>query len=171
MDKNNTKVTFKGNPITLLGKETKVNEKAVDFTVLNNSLEQVKLSDFDGKVKILSLFPSIDTGVCSKQAHTFNQKASTLSDDMVILAISNDLPFALNRFCGAEGIDNLITLSDHKNLDFSTKYGFLIEELRLIARGVVVIDKDNVVRYVEYVPEGTNEPDYDRAIEAAQKLV
>lgn len=171
MDKNNTKVTFKGNPITLLGKETKVNDKAVDFTVLNNSLEPVKLSDFDGKVKILSLFPSIDTGVCSKQAHTFNQKASSLNDDTVILAISNDLPFALNRFCGAEGIDNLITLSDHKNLDFSTKYGFLIEELRLIARGVVVIDKDNVVRYVEYVPEGTNEPDYDRAIEAAQKLV
>jgi thiol peroxidase len=171
MDKNNTKVTFKGNPITLLGKEAKVNDKAVDFTVLNTSLESVKLSDFDGKVKILSLFPSIDTGVCSKQAHTFNQKASGLSDDIVILAISNDLPFALNRFCGAEGIDNLITLSDHKNLDFSTKYGFLMEELRLIARGVVVIDKDNVVRYVEYVPEGTNEPDYDRAIEAAQKLV
>ncbi|MCB2196044.1 MAG: thiol peroxidase [Bacteroidetes bacterium] len=171
MDKNKTKVTFKGNPITLLGNETKVNDKAVDFTVLNNSLEPVKLSDFDGKVKILSLFPSIDTGVCSKQAHTFNQKASSLSDDIVILAISNDLPFALSRFCGAEGIDNLITLSDHKNLDFSTKYGFLIEELRLIARGVVVIDKDNVVRYVEYVPEGTNEPDYDRAIEAAQKLV
>lgn len=171
MDKNNTKVTFKGNPITLLGKETKVNDKAVDFTVLNNSLEPVKLSDFDGKVKILSLFPSIDTGVCSKQAHTFNQKASSLSDDIVILAISNDLPFALSRFCGAEGIDNLITLSDHKNLDFSTKYGFLIEELRLIARGVVVIDKNNVVQYVEYVPEGTNEPDYDRAIEAAQKLV
>lgn len=171
MDRNNTKVTFKGNPITLLGKETKVNDKAVDFTVLNNTLEPVKLSDFDGKVKILSLFPSIDTGVCSKQAHTFNQKASSLGDDIVILAISNDLPFALSRFCGAEGIDNLITLSDHKNLDFSTKYGFLIEELRLIARGVVVIDKDNVVRYVEYVPEGTNEPDYDRAIEAAQKLV
>lgn len=171
MDRNNTKVTFKGNPITLLGKETKVNDKAVEFTVLNNTLEPVKLSDFDGKVKILSLFPSIDTGVCSKQAHTFNQKASSLGDDIVILAISNDLPFALSRFCGAEGIDNLITLSDHKNLDFSTKYGFLIEELRLIARGVVVIDKDNVVRYVEYVPEGTNEPDYDRAIEAAQKLV
>ncbi len=171
MEKNSTKVTFKGNPITLLGKETKVNDKAVDFTVLNNSLEPVKLSDFEGKVKILSLFPSIDTGVCSKQAHTFNQKASGLSNDIVILAISNDLPFALNRFCGAEGIDNLITLSDHKHLDFSTKYGFLMEELRLIARGVVVIDKDNVVRYVEYVPEGTHEPDYESAVEAAQELV
>ena len=171
MEKNNTKVTFVGNPITLLGNETKVGDKAVDFTVLNNSLEPVKLSDFDGKVKILSLFPSIDTGVCSKQAHTFNKKASSLSDDIVILAISNDLPFALKRFCGAEGIDNLVTLSDHKNLDFSTKYGFLMEELRLIARGVIVIDKNNIVKYVEYVSEGSNEPDYDSAIEAAEKLL
>lgn len=171
MEKNNTKVTFKGNPITLLGKETKVGDQAVDFTVLNNNLEQVKLSDFDGKIKILSIFPSIDTGVCSKQAHTFNKKAAGLSDDIVILAISNDLPFALKRFCSAEGIDNLVTLSDHKDLDFSTKYGFLMEELRLLARGVVVVDKDNKVKYVEYVSEGTNEPDYDSAIQAAEKLV
>lgn len=171
MEKNNSKVTFIGNPITLVGKEVKVNDKAVDFTVLNNELKPVKLSDFDGKVKILSLFPSIDTGVCSKQAHSFNKEASNLGDDIVILAISNDLPFALNRFCGAEGIDNLITLSDHKNLDFSTNYGFLMEEFRLIARGVVVIDKDNTVKYVEYVPEGTNEPDYDSAVKAAKSLV
>ncbi len=171
MEKNNSKVTFAGNPVTLIGNEIKVNDKAVDFTVLNNSLEQIKLSDFDGKVKILSLFPSIDTGVCSKQAHTFNKEASGLSDDIVILAISNDLPFALKRFCGAEGIDNLITLSDHKNLDFATKYGFLMEEFRLIARGVIVIDKNNTVKYVEYVPEGTHEPDYDSAIKAAKEIV
>ena len=171
MEKNNLKVTFVGNPVTLIGNEIKVNDKAVDFTVLNNSLEQVKLSDFDGKVKILSLFPSIDTGVCSKQAHTFNHEAASLSDDIVILAISNDLPFALKRFCGAEGIDNLVTLSDHKNLDFSTKYGFLMEELRLIARGVIVVDKDNTVKYVEYVAEGTNEPDYESAIKAAKELI
>lgn len=171
MEKNNSKITFKDNPVTLLGKEIKVNDKAVDFTVLDNGLQEVKLSDFDGKVKILSLFPSIDTGICSKQAHAFNKKAAELSDDVVILAISNDLPFALNRFCGAEGIDNLVTLSDHKLLDFSTKYGFLIEELRLLARGVVVIDKENVVRYVEYVPEVTNEPDYDAAVDAAKKYV
>ena len=171
MEKNNTKITSKGNPLTLIGPEIKVNDKAVDFTVLNNSFEEVKLSDFDGKVKILSLFPSIDTGVCSKQTHTFNQEAANLGDNIVILAISNDLPFALNRFCGAEGIDKLITLSDHKNLDFSAKYGFLIEELRLIARGVIVIDKDNIVRYVEYVSEITEEPDYQSAISAAKKLI
>jgi len=171
MEKNNSKVTFKGNPVTLIGKEIKVNDKAVDFTLLNNGLEEVKLSDFDGKVKILSLFPSIDTGICNKQAHAFNKEAAELGDDIVILAISNDLPFALNRFCGAEGIDNLITLSDHKTLDFSTKYGFLIEELRLLARGVVVIDKNNVVRYVEYVKEVTTEPDYDSAIKAAKQYI
>lgn len=171
MEKNKNKVTFMGNPVTLLGKETKVNDKAVDFTVLNNNLEPVKLSDFEGKVKILSLFPSVDTGVCSKQNHTFNEEAANLSEDIVILAISNDLPFALKRFCGAEGIDNLITLSDHRDLDFSSKYGFLIEELRLIARGVIVIDKDNVVKYVEYVPEIGEEPDYDSAINAAKLLV
>ena len=171
MERNKTKVTFKGNPVTLLGKETKVNDKAVDFTVLNNSLQEVKLSDFDGKVKILSLFPSIDTGVCSKQNHTFNKEAANLSDNIVILAISNDLPFALNRFCGAEGIDKIITLSDHKTLDFSSKYGFLIEELRLIARGVIVIDKNNIVRYVEYVPEIGQEPDYNTALQKAKELV
>lgn len=171
MEKNNSKVTFKENPVTLIGKETKVDDKAVDFTVLNNGLQEVKLSDFEGKVKILSLFPSIDTGICSKQAHTFNKEASGLGDDVVILAISNDLPFALNRFCGAEGIDNLVTLSDHKTLDFSTKYGFLIEELRLLARGVVVIDKENVVRYVEYVKEVTTEPDYESAVNAAKHYV
>lgn len=171
MEKNNTKITSKGNPLTLIGPEVKVNDKAVDFTVANHSFGEVKLSDFEGKVKILSLFPSIDTGVCSKQAHTFNKEASDLGDDIVILAISNDLPFALGRFCGAEGIDNIITLSDHKNLDFSSKYGFLIEELRLLARGIVVIGKDNIVKHVEYVPEITTEPNYQAAIALAKELV
>ncbi|MBI9053048.1 MAG: thiol peroxidase [Bacteroidales bacterium] len=171
MEKNKQKVTFKGNPVTLIGKEIKVNDKAIDFSVLNNSLEEVKLSDYDGKVKILSLFPSVDTGVCSKQNHTFNKEAASLGEDIVILAVSNDLPFALNRFCGAEGIDKIVTLSDHKNLDFATKYGFLIDELRLIARGVVVIDKDNTVKYVEYVKEIIEEPDYDAAIAVAKNLI
>lgn len=171
MNKNNTKVKFKGNYITLAGRETKVNDKAVDFTVININLSPVKLSDYNNKVKILSVFPSIDTGVCSKQNHRFNEEAGKLSNDVVILAISNDLPFALNRFCGAEGINNLITLSDHKDLDFALKYGFLIEELRLLARGVIVIDKQNIVRYVEYVPEVTTEPDYDSALEVAKRYV
>src|SRR6056297_4236574 len=168
---NKNKVTFKGNPVTLLGKEIKEGDSAPDFTVLNNELSPVKLSDYKGKVKILSIFPSVDTGVCSKQNHRFNEEASKLSDDIVILAISNDLPFALSRFCGAEGIDKVITLSDHKDLDFSMKYGFLIEEMRLLARGVVVLDKENKVQHVEYVPEIGEEPDYELAINSAKKLV
>jgi len=171
MDRNKNKVTFKNNPVTLVGKEIKLNDKAPDFTVLNNSLGQVKLSDYKGKVKILSIFPSIDTGVCSKQNHTFNQEAGKLEKDIVILAISIDLPFALNRFCGAEGINNLTTLSDHKDLDFALKYGFLIEELRLLARGVVVIDKNDIVKHVEYVPEIGTEPDYNSALKIAKQCI
>jgi len=171
MDKNKNKVTFKNNPVTLIGKEIKVNDKAPDFTVLNNSLAQVKLSDYNGKVKILSIFPSVDTGVCSKQNHTFNEAAGKLEKDIVILAISNDLPFALNRFCGAEGINNLTTLSDHKDLDFGLKYGFLIEELRLLARGVVVIDRNDIVKHVEYVSEIVTEPDYETALKIAKQCI
>lgn len=170
MERNKEKVTFQGNPVTLVGSEIKAGNKAPDFTVLNNELKPVNMSDYDGKVKILSIFPSVDTGVCSKQNHRFNEEASKLSDDIVILAISNDLPFALSRFCGAEGIDKVITLSDHKDLDFGMKYGFLIEEMRLLARGVVVVDKDNTVKHVEYVPEIGQEPDYDTAIKSAKEI-
>lgn len=171
MEKNQNKVTFKGNPVTLLGKEIKEGDQAPDFTVLDNGLNPVKLSDYKGKVKVLSIFPSVDTSVCSKQNRRFNQEAAELSDDIEILAISNDLPFALNRFCDAEGIDKVTTLSDHKDVDFGTKYGFLIEELRLLARGVVVVDQNDKVKYVEYVPEIGNEPDYDSALNAAKSLV
>ncbi len=170
MERNREKVTFQGNPVTLIGKETKKGDNAPDFTVINNELKPISLSDFDGKIKILSVFPSVDTGVCSKQNHRFNEEAANLSDDIVILAISNDLPFALSRFCGAEGIDKVITLSDHKDLDFSMKYGFLIEEMRLLARGVVVLDKEKKVQHVEYVPEIGEEPDYEAAIKAAKNI-
>lgn len=171
MEKNKAKVRFKGNYITLLGNEAKVGEKAPDFTVLGKALNPVKLSDYKGKVVILSIFPSIDTPVCATQNRTFNKEAANLSSHIVVLGVSNDLPFALGRFCGAEGIDKVETLSDHKDLDFSLKYGFLIEELRLLTRGTVVIDKNGFIQYVEYVPEATNEPDYNSALEIAKKLV
>lgn len=171
MKKNQDIVTFKGNPVTLLGNQIKEGDKAPDFTVLDNGLNPKKLSDYKGKVKILSVFPSVDTSVCSKQNRRFNKEAAGLSNDIEILAISNDLPFALNRFCDAEGIDKVTTLSDHKDVDFGTKYGFLIEELRLLARGVVVVDQNDEVRYVEYVPEIGEEPDYDSALNAAKNLI
>jgi thiol peroxidase len=171
MNKNNSKVKFAGNYITLVGNEATVGEKAPDFTAVGADLKPVTLSSFDGKVKVISAFPSVDTGVCATQTRTFNKEAASLSSDIVIINISNDLPFAQKRFCGAEGIDKAITISDHKDVDFGTKYGFLIEELRLLARGVVVVDKDNVIKYVEYVPEVTTEPDYSKALEVAKSLV
>lgn len=170
MEKRTGVITFKGNPLTLAGTEIKVGAKAPDFYALNNALAPVKLSNFEGKVRIISVFPSIDTPVCAAQTRRFNVEAASLGD-VQILTLSCDLPFALGRFCAAEGIDKEITLSDHKELDFGLKYGFVIDELRLLARGVVVVDKAGVVKYVEYVKEVTDEPDYDSAIKAARELI
>lgn len=170
MEQNKVKITFAGNPMPVAGKEIKVGDKAPDFTVVGNDLKPVKLSDYKGKVRILSIFPSIDTGVCAAQNRRFNQEAAKL-DGVDILSISVDLPFAQKRFCGAEGIDQVVTLSDHKDLEFGEKYGFVMEPLRLLARGTVVVDKDDTVKFVEYVPEVTNEPDYEAALKAAKELV
>lgn len=164
-------VKFGGNPVTLAGNLIKVNSNAPDFSALDNSLKPVKLSDFKGKVKLISIFPSIDTSICSLQNHRFNKEAASFGDKVVFIAISNDLPFALKRFCGAEGINNLTTLSDHKDVDFGNKYGFLINELRLLARGVVIVDQNDIVKYVEVVPEIASEPNYDEAIKALKSLV
>jgi thioredoxin-dependent peroxiredoxin len=164
-------VTFQGNPLTLVGNAVKAGDKAPPFKVLDKDLTPVGLSDFSGKVKIISVTPSLDTPVCNLQATTFNQKAASLSSDVALINISMDLPFAIARFCSAEGIDKLRTLSDHREASFGIAYGVLVEELRLLARSIFVIDKADVVRYVEIVPEMTNEPDYDKALEAAAKLV
>lgn len=121
------------------------------------------------KEKLISVVPSIDTGVCEFQTKEFNKKASEF-DNTILFTISCDLPFAQSRFCAAEGIDNLIVLSDHKDLDFGLKYGFVMEEFRLLNRGIVILDENNEVKYVEYVKENTNHPDYDKAIEALKSL-
>jgi thiol peroxidase len=170
MNKNKDKVTFAGGAVTLVGNEVKVGDKAEDFGLLDSGLKPIRLSDFDGKIKILSVFPSIDTGVCSAQTHRFNKEADMLADHIEIITISNDLPFALSRFCAAEGIDKLTSLSDHRDLDFGYKYGFVVEELRLLARGVVVVDQDNVIQHVEYVSEITEEPNYEAALTVAKRL-
>ena len=169
MKKNTGIITFGGNPLTLLGEMVKPGDKAIDFTVLANDLTPVKLSDYKGKIRIISSVPSVDTGVCAAQTRRFNVEAAKL-DDVVILTISADLPFALGRFCAAEGIDKVITLSDHKEMDFGSKYGFLIEELRLLSRGIVVVAKDDTVRYVEFVKEITTHPDYDKVLAEIAKL-
>lgn len=164
-------VKFAGNPVNLLGKEVKVGDKAPDFTCVGLDLSPVSLSQFDGKVKIISVFPSIDTPVCSMQTARFNQEADKLGDGLVILSISNDLPFAQGRFCAAEGVKHIVMASDHRDVDFSMKYGFLMEGLRLLARGIVVLDAHNEVKYVEYVPEVTNEPNFDKALQAVKALL
>ena len=158
-------VTIEGNPLTLRGEAIKVGAVAPDFVVLDAGLNPVKLSDVKGKQVILSVAPSIDTGVCAAQTKRFNDEVAKL-ENTEIYAISVDLPFALGRFCGAEGIDNIKVLSDHKDLSFGEQYGFVIDELRLLARGIVVVGEDGVVKYVEYVPEVTNHPDYEKALEA-----
>ena len=158
-------VTFKGNPLTLLGNELKNGMKAPDFEVLANDLSPVKLADYQNKIKVISVVPSIDTPVCDAQTRKFNEAAASFSTDTVVLTISMDLPFAQARWCGAAGIDKVITLSDHKNASFGFNYGTLISELRLLSRAVFIVDKENIIRYIEYVPEVTSHPDYDKAIQ------
>lgn len=170
MEKRKDIVTMGGNPVTLLGPEIKIGDRAPEFTVLTNDLKPYTLKDAGDQVKIISVVPSVDTGVCQIQTTRFNKEADQL-DDTIVLTISADLPFALKKFCSAQGIDKVITLSDHKDLSFGMNYGFAIEELRLLSRGIVVLDKDNIVQYVEYVPEVTDHPNYDKALEEAKKLI
>ncbi|MDX9845797.1 MAG: thiol peroxidase [Tenuifilaceae bacterium] len=165
------KITFGGNPVTLIGNEIKVGDKAPTFNLLDGSLKSSTLADYKGKVKLLSIFPSIDTGVCSMQTRKFNQEAAQFGDRVAFLAISADLPFALKRFCGAEEINNLVPLSDHREMDFGKNYGFHISELRLLARGVVIVDANDVIQYIEIVPEIGHEPNYEAAIAKLKELV
>jgi thiol peroxidase len=163
-------VTFVNTPVTLLGETVKAGDPAPDFKIVDQGLAEVALSDFKEKTVVLSIFPSIDTGVCQAQTRRFNKEAAALSDDIVILTISKDLPFALSRFCAAEGIDKVKTLSDYQHSEFGLKYGFLIKENRLLARGVVVIDRKGNVVYVEYVPNVKEEPDYAKALDAVKRV-
>jgi thioredoxin-dependent peroxiredoxin len=163
-------VTFQGNPLTLIGNALKIGDKAPPFTALDKDLTPVSLSDFAGKIKIISVTPSLDTPVCNLQATTFNRSAASLSPDIALINVSMDLPFAIARFCSTEGIDKLRTLSDHRDASFGLAYGVLVEELRLLARSIFVVDKTNTIRYIELVPEMTNEPDYDKALSEAKKL-
>jgi thioredoxin-dependent peroxiredoxin len=152
MKRNTNVVTFGGEPVTLLGKIVKTGSHAKNFIAVGQDLKPVKLSDFQGKVRIISSVPSVDTSICAEQIRRFNKEASKLGN-VQILSISCDLPTALKRFCAAEGIDNIIVVSDHRETDFGIKYGFLIEELRQLARGIVIIDQNDTVKYVEIVKE------------------
>lgn len=160
---------FAGDSITLLGDEKKIGDIAPDFTCIDPELNEVSLSDFDSMKKLISIVPSLDTGVCALQTVRFNQEASKL-DNTIVITISTDLPFAQGRFGLDKEIKNVRLLSDHKDLDFGTKYGFVIDELRLLNRGIVVIDENNEIKYIEYVEENTDHPDYEKALKAAENI-
>ncbi len=164
-------VTFKGNPLTLVGKEVKVGQKAPDFTVIDNDLSPVRFSSCLGKVCIISSVVSLDTPVCDMQTRKFNEEASRLGPNVVILTISMDLPFAQKRWCGAAGVDKLQTFSDHRDASFGMAYGLLIKELRLLARAVFIVDPKGTIQYKELVKEVTNEPNYEAAMNELKKMV
>jgi thiol peroxidase len=156
--------------MTLAGSEIKVGQKAPDFKLIATDSTSVELSQSKSKVRLLSVVHSLDTNVCDLQTQRFEQEAANFKD-VIIYAISMDLPFAQARYCGAHNIKNLKTLSDHRNASFGLAYGVLIEELRLLSRAIFIIDRNDIVQYAEYVPEVSQHPDYDKAIEALKKVV
>jgi thiol peroxidase len=163
-------VTFKGNPVTLLGPALKAGDKAPDFRVVDTALTPVTLADFKGKIKIISAVPSLDTPVCDMETRRFNQEAAQLPANIVILTVSMDLPFAQSRWCGAAGIDRVKTLSDYREKSFALAYGVLIKELQLLTRSIFVVDSADTIRYIQHVQEITAEPDYAAVLAAAKGL-
>jgi thiol peroxidase len=164
-------VTLHGNPLTLVGNEVKVGDKAPEFETVDNELKLVKLSSFSGKTLVICSVPSLDTPVCDIETRKFNEKAGGTADKVKVLTISMDLPFAQKRWCGAAGVKNVQTLSDHKEASFGKAYGVLIEELRLLARAIFVIDKEGTVRYKQLVSEISNEPDYESVLKAVKEVI
>ena len=160
-----------GNPLTLSGNEVKEGEPAPDAVLLDNDLNPVNISSYKGKICVISAVPSLDTPVCDLETRRFNQEAGDLGDDVSILTISMDLPFAQKRWCGAAGVDRVVTLSDYRDASFGSAYGMLIKELRLLARAVFVLDREGIIRYIRIVNELSEEPDYAEVIEAVKKLV
>jgi thiol peroxidase len=166
-------VTFKGTPMTLAGEAVKVGQAAPDFTIhfFEGGLKTITLADLKGKASILSVIPSLDTGVCKIQTKKFNEELSSLAGSVNAVAVSLDLPFAMNRFCGAESIKNMRCGSDYQDRNFGKNYGMLIEELKLLARGVFVLDASGKVVYAETVKEVASEPNYDGALQALKSLL
>jgi thioredoxin-dependent peroxiredoxin len=164
-------ITFKGNPFTLLGPALKVGDKAPDFRVVDNGLAPVTLASYQGKIKIISAVPSLDTPVCDTETRRFNQEAAALPENVAVLTVSLDLPFAQKRWCGAAGIDRVTTLSDYQERSFADAYGVLIKELKLLTRSVFIVDASDTIRYIQIVPEVTNEPDYASVMGAVKSLL
>jgi thiol peroxidase len=164
-------ITFKGGPMTLLGPEVKVGGKAPDFKAVDNGMQLATLDSFRGKIKIISSVPSLDTPVCDMETRRFNEEAGKLPDNVVVLTVSMDLPFAQKRWCAAAGVEKVKTLSDYQSRSFGLAYGVVIKELKLLSRAVFIVDDQDIIRYIEMVPEVTKEPDYDRVLNAVKALL
>ncbi|HLG28984.1 MAG TPA: thiol peroxidase [Candidatus Brocadiales bacterium] len=164
-------ITMKGAPVTLEGESIKIGDNAPEVTLAGTDLKPVALPGDKGRVKIISIVPSLDTKVCENQTHLFSERNNGLDKDVDIITISMDLPFAQARFSERAEIKNLRFLSDHKTADFGRRYGLLIKELRLLSRSVIVLDKENVIRYIQVVPELTQLPDFERALAIAKSLL
>lgn len=171
MNERNGIITFKGNPMTLLGPALQVGDPAPAFTAVDTTLTPVGLDSHAGKIRVISAVPSLDTPVCDTETRRFNQEAAGLPENVVVLTISLDLPFAQKRWCGAAGIDRVITLSDYRERSFGLAYGVLIKELLLLARCIFVIDANGIIRYIQQVPEVTSEPDYAAVMAAVKSLL
>ncbi|NOZ60167.1 MAG: thiol peroxidase [Calditrichaeota bacterium] len=164
-------VTFQGNPLTVIGPKLKIGDKAPNFKILSNELTEVTLNSSAGKIRLISVVPSLDTGICDAQTRRFNEEAAKFGSDVVVLTVSVDLPFAQKRWCGAAGIDRVETLSDHRDMNFGNAYGTHVKELRLEQRSIFIVDKNDIIRYVQYVPEIAQHPDYEEAISALNKVI
>ena len=164
-------VTTKGNPLTVIGSPLSVGDKAPDFVLRRTVADTLTLADSAGKVRLISVVPSLDTGICDAQTRRFNEEAAGLGDDVAIITVSAEHPFNIRRWCGAAGIEQVNVLSDHLDMSFGTAYGTYIKEWRLEQRSIFVIDRDDVVRYVEYVPEIAQFPDFDGALAAVRSLL
>jgi thioredoxin-dependent peroxiredoxin len=164
-------ITFKGNPMTLVGPALKVGDKAPDFRVVDTALAPVTLADLAGRIKIFSAVPSLDTPVCDTETRRFNQEAASLPANVEVLTVSLDLPFAQKRWCGAAGIDRVRTVSDYQERSFAHAYGVLIKELKLLSRSIFVVDATDTIRYIQHVPEVTTEPDYAAVVTAVKGLL
>lgn len=165
------KVFFKGSALTLVGREIKVGDMAPDFKVVTKDLKEVGLKDFKGKMKIITSFLSLDTPVCDLQVKEFNKRAATISKDVLILGLSKDLPFAQSRFCDANNISNIEVLSDYKYSSFGLNYGLLIKEMNLLARAIIIVDANGILRYIQIVEEETKHPDYDDALKNLEQIL
>lgn len=171
MRERNGMVKMNGKPMTLWGNPVNVGQKAPNFKVLDKNMKEVKLSDYKGKTVVISSVPSLDTPVCDAQTHRFNTEATRMGRDVVILSISMDLPFAQKRWCDSSGVDRVETLSDYRDGEFGESYGLMIKELRLLTRSVIIVDPNGTIRYMQIVPEISQEPNYSEVLEELSVLV